>query len=118
MATHNYQDLMVWQKAMDLVEVVYKISEDLPQAELYSLSNQIRRSAVSIPSNIAEGQKRLNRAETIHFSGIALGSVAELETQLILCKRLYSIEVDDGLSLCIEVGKMLTSLVKSLRSKL
>jgi len=118
MATYNYQDLQVWQKAMTLVEQTYKVTEKLPRSELYALSDQLKRSAVSVPSNIAEGQKRLNRRETIQFTGIALGSVAELETQLILCQRLYRVNVTEPLGLCTEVGKMLTALMKSLKSKL
>lgn len=103
---------------MDLVECVYRITSSLPSTETYALMDQMKRSSVSVPSNIAEGQKRLNNKETIHFSGIAPGSLAELETQLILCERLYRIKVEDALSLCVEVGKMLTTLLKSLRSKI
>jgi four helix bundle protein len=113
-----YQDLTVWQRAMDLVEEVYKVTSGLPQSELYALSNQLRRAAVSVPSNIAEGQKRLNRAETIHFAGIATGSLAEVETQLILCQRIYNIDVSNALQLCDEVGKMSSSLIKALRSSI
>ncbi len=118
MATYNYQDLDVWKKAMLLVEQAYKVSAKLPKSEQFALADQIRRAAVSIPSNIAEGQKRLGRAETIHFAGIALGSTAELETQLILCQRLHGLEVSESLDLCVQVSKMLTALIRSLRSKL
>jgi four helix bundle protein len=111
-----YQDLKAWQRAMDLVEEIYKITAQLPQSELYALSNQLRRAAVSVPSNIAEGQKRLNRAETIHFAGIATGSLAEVETQLILCQRIYNIDITDAMNLCEEVGKMSSALIKALRS--
>lgn len=117
MATYSYQDLTVWTKSMDLVECVYKIALKLPKTETYALMDQMKRSAVSVPSNIAEGQKRLNKQETVQFTGIALGSLAELETQIILCNRLYAIEVKEALDLCTEVGKMLTGLLKSLRSK-
>ena len=89
----------------------------LPKTEQFALSDQIRRCSVSVPSNIAEGQKRLNKQETIQFTGIALGSIAELQTQLLLCKRIYSLEVDDLIDECDQIGKMLTSLVRSLRSK-
>lgn len=118
MATYNYQDLIVWQKAMLLVEGAYKVTAQLPKSEVYALADQIRRSSMSIPSNIAEGQKRLSKNETTHFIGIALGSVAELETQLILCQRLYSIDVSEELGLCAEVGKMATALVRKLRSEI
>ncbi len=117
MATYNYKDLTVWQKSMDFVELVYKVCANLPKTEMYALCDQMKRAAVSIPSNIAEGQKRLNRQETIQFTGIALGSLAELETQLHLCSRIYKIDVSNELALSEEVGKMLTGLIKSLRSK-
>lgn len=117
MATHSFQDLIVWQRSMKLVEDVYGVIEKLPRSELYALSDQMKRSAISVPSNIAEGQKRLNKQETIQFTGIALGSIAELQTQLILCSRLYSLEVSKLIDECDQVGKMLTALIKSLRSK-
>lgn len=118
MGTYRFQDLIVWQKAIRLVEMSYGVANSLPPYERYALADQIRRTAVSIPSNIAEGQKRLNRAETVQFSGIALGSAAELETQLILCQNLHDSNVEEALLLLTEVAKMLTALVKGLRSKL
>lgn len=118
MATHHYQDLIVWQKSMDLVEDVYRLCEKLPKTEIYALCDQMKRSAVSVPSNIAEGQKRLGTQETIHFTGIALGSLAELETQILLCNRLFKINTDKEAEQCVIIGKMLTALVRSLRSKL
>lgn len=116
MATYNYQDLRVWQRAMELVEEVYKVADQLPKTEAFALCSQLKRAAVSIPSNIAEGQKRLNKTETIQFTGIALGSIAETETQLILCQRLHGIDTDRALGLCTEVGKMSTALIRSLRT--
>lgn len=118
MATYSYQNLQVWQFAMDLCEEVYKVCLKLPKSEIYALADQLKRAAVSVPSNIAEGQKRLNRQETIQFTGIALGSVAELETQLLLAKRIYNIELDETLILAERVSKMLTALIKSLKSKI
>lgn len=115
MATHSYKDLRVWQNAMTLAESAYKITGKLPQSEKFALADQIKRCAVSIPSNIAEGQKRLNRQETIQFCGIALGSNAELETQLTLVNRLYKIPVTAELQACEDVAKMLTGLIKALR---
>lgn len=117
MATHSYHDLIVWQQAMDLVELAYKICAQLPAEEKYVLCDQMKRSAVSIPSNIAEGQKRLGKAEMAHFCGIALGSTAELETQLLLASRLYGLSVEPELLLCEEISKMLTALIKALRTK-
>ena len=117
MATYSFKDLLVWQRSMMLVENTYQLVGKLPAVEKYALSDQIRRSAVSVPSNIAEGQKRLNRQETIQFSGVALGSLAELQTQLILCYRLYGLEIPGLIEECDQIAKMLTALIKSLRSK-
>ncbi len=102
---------------MKLVEDVYQSIEALPKTELYALTDQIKRSAVSVPSNIAEGQKRLNKQETIQFCGIALGSLAELQTQLLLCQNLYGINTEHLIDECDQVGRMLTALIRSLRSK-
>lgn len=117
MATHKFQDLQVWQRSMLITEDVYRITKSLPSDERFALANQLRRCAVSVPSNIAEGQKRLNRQETIQFCGIALGSLAELQTQLILVKKLYQIDTDTLVDECEQVSKMITALIKSLRSK-
>ena len=117
MASQSYRNLVVWQKAMGLVGDVYKIANKLPDIEKFALADQIRRSAVSIPSNIAEGQKRNGKLEFVHFCGIALGSLAELETQLILTEQLYGFEVEKELQICDEVTKMHTGLIKSLRTK-
>ena len=87
MAYRNYKDLTVWQKAMDLTEEVYRLVKILPKEETYALSNQIRRSVVSVPSNIAEGQGRESKNEFRSFLSIAKGSLSELETQLLICVR-------------------------------
>ena len=84
----DFKDLVVWQKAMELVAEVYLLAKKLPKEEIYALSNQLRRSAVSIPSNIAEGQGRNSTKEFIQFIAIAKGSKAELETQLLLCVKI------------------------------
>jgi len=80
MAVQNYRELIVWQKSMDLVELVYQATKAFPKEELYGLTNQVRRAAVSIPSNIAEGQARQSTAEFKNFLSIAQGSRAETET--------------------------------------
>jgi four helix bundle protein len=114
----SLKDLTVWQRAMDLVEECYKTIGYLPPKEKYSLSNQIVRAAVSIPSNLAEGYRRNGRAEYIHFCGIASGSAAELETQLLIVQRVYKdVPVDCALPLVVEVQKMLYALIKQLRPK-
>ncbi|MDR0305512.1 MAG: four helix bundle protein [Chitinispirillales bacterium] len=84
MGIKSYQELIVWQKAMDLAKEIYFLVKKLPKMEMFSLSDQMRRAVVSIPSNIAEGQARNSTKELIRFSAIANGSKAELETQLLL----------------------------------
>jgi four helix bundle protein len=113
----SFKELIVWQKAMELVKEVYSISKSLPQEELYSLSSQIKRSAISIPSNIAEGHKRGTK-DYMRFLTIAYGSSAELETQLILCNSIYSdVNVDEALKLVIEVEKILSTIIKKIKSE-
>jgi four helix bundle protein len=87
MAQH-FKNLIVWQKAMDLVTNVYRVTEAFPKREVYSLTDQIRRAAVSIPSNIAEGQAHFSKAEFLHFLHHSNGSLAELETQILIAERL------------------------------
>ena len=113
----DFKDLFLWQRAMDLVVEVYDRVKKLPKEELFALSDQIRRAVISIPSNIAEGQGRNSSKEFIHFLSIAKGSMAELETQLLLCVRinyLKELEIEKAMSLVEEVGKMLHSLQKRL----
>lgn len=117
MALNSYKDLIVWQKSYELVREVYKLTETLPSHEQFGLIIQIRRCAVSIPSNIAEGQQRHNIREYKQFIGVAKGSAAELETQLLLCRDLYGKEVQETLNLLYEVQKMLGSLNRNLVPK-
>ena len=117
----NYQDLIVWQKSMELAKTVYFLVKKLPKEELFALSNQMRRAAVSIPSNIAEGHARNSTKEFLRFLAIARGSKAELETQLFLGVRVgYFVESDitTSISLLCEVGKMIFALSNSLKLKL
>jgi len=121
MKIQSYRELDVWKKSMDLVEICYKITCEFPKEELYSLTNQIRRAAVSIPSNIAEGQSRWSTKEFLRFLSIAKGSLSELETQLILTHRLKYISKDnlkEIIELTDEIGKMISGLRKSLLKKL
>ena len=113
----SYRDLVVWQKAMDLVERVYLVMRAFPREEVYGLTSQLRRSSVSIPSNIAEGQSRLTSGEFIQFLGIARGSLAEVETQLILAQRLDYMTMDSTKSLLdlgSDIGRLLNGLLRSL----
>jgi four helix bundle protein len=110
---------MVWQKAMDFVEAVYRETRSFPKEELYALTSQIRRAAVSIPSNIAEGQGRGTSNEWIHFRRIAHGSLREVETQILIAQRLsYWNEstVSSLMTLSAEVGRLLNGLIRSLKS--
>lgn len=110
----GYRELIVWQKAMNLVEIVYSLSDTFPKSEMYGLSSQMRRCAISIPSNIAEGSKRQTKADFRNFLAIALGSTAELETQTELSKRLKlgtEAQITKIELLADEVTKMLSTLI-------
>ena len=117
MPVQNYRELIVWQKAMDLVELVYQATKIFPKEELYGLTSQVRRAAVSIPSNIAEGQARRSTAEFKNFLSIAQGSRAEVETQILLSQRLGYIsqqQADLILALSEEIKRMIYSLTAKL----
>ena len=111
---NSYKELVVWQKSIDLVEEIYNLTNDFPKVEIYGITNQMRRASVSIPSNISEGFARKHRQEYLQFLRIAFGSGAELETQLIISKRLGFIKntkkADELLS---EVMRMLNRLIAS-----
>lgn len=114
----SYRDLQVWQKAMDLVVEVYHVTVRLPREEVYGLTAQVRRSAISVPSNIAEGHGRSATGDYLHHLSIAQGSLAELETQLMLTERLGYLEAPDIrviLDASAEIGRMLNGLRRSLR---
>ena len=113
----SYQELTVWQKAMELVLEIYRVAKLLPKEETYALSDQMRRAVVSIPSNISEGQARNSTKEFVNFLSIAKGSNAELQTQCLICSRLSYIpesELQTALALSDEVGKMLNTMIKKL----
>ena len=113
----TFRELVVWQKSMDLSILVYEFTKQLPKSEQYGLVSQIRRAAVSIPSNIAEGSKRHNRKEFAQFCGIAKGSAAEIETQLVIINKVYDLNIDKLLDILIEIQKMLESLANKLKTK-
>lgn len=113
---HSFKDLIVWQKSYDLAKSIYKLAEQLPRIEEFGIKSQIRRSAVSIPSNIAEGKNRRTTKDYLHFLRIAYGSTAELETQLLLIQDLYSISVGSHLELVTEVSKILRSILYKLEA--
>ena len=115
MTIRNYQDLIAWKKAMDLAEVVYTTTGEMPQEERYGLTSQMRRAAVSIPSNIAEGQGFGSDGKFLHHLHISYGSLRELETQVMLATRLrYLNDVEPLLEQCSEVGRLLNGLMKSM----
>jgi four helix bundle protein len=121
MAVESYRELVVWQKAMDLVEAVYRASMRFPREEVYSLTAQLRRAAVSIPSNIAEGQGRSTTRDFLSFLSIARGSLKEVEPQVLIAERLAYISKQISNSLLgrtTEVGRLLTGLSNSLKRKL
>ncbi|WP_297332848.1 four helix bundle protein [Flavobacterium sp.] len=118
---HQFEKLKIWQKSMDIAEKVYNMSVNIPTDEKYNLVHQIKKCAVSIPSNIAEGSGRNSKKEFIHFLGIANGSAFELITQLILLKRLNYIEentITNIVNDLVEVCNMSFALQRSLKQVL
>jgi four helix bundle protein len=116
----GYRDLLVWRKAMDWVEGVYEATSHWPRDERFGLISQIRRAAVSVASNIAEGAARRSTGEFIQFLGISRGSLAEAETQLLLAERLGYLPDSDAdalLGAAEEISRMLVALIISLKAK-
>ena len=118
---NSYKDLKIWQKGIELVEVIYKISVSFPQNEQYGLTSQIRRSSVSVPSNIAEGWGRSYNNNFLQFIKIARGSLYELETQLIIAYKIQLI-TKEGFeiiqNLILIESKMINSFITSLKNKI
>ena len=116
----SYRDLKVWQEGMNLVETCYRVTKTFPKEETYGMTSQIRRAAVSIPANIAEGYGRKSRGEYIQFLYIAQGSLKELETHLLLAIRVELASeqiINTVLNQCELVGKILLSLIRALENK-
>ena len=116
----SYQDLEVWKKSIELAESVYQISTRFPPEERFGVTSQVRRTAVSVAANIAEGAERHGTGEFLQFLGIASGSLAELETILILVHRLQMVTSEQAARLleqAAEVGRLLNGLKRSLRSR-
>jgi four helix bundle protein len=118
MAGPSYRDLIAWQRAVDLVERIYRVTANWLREEVYGLTNQIRRSAVSVPANIAEGQGRCSRKDFARHLSIAYGSLCEVETHLIVAERLGYIDsncLDDMISRTTHVARPLHGLIQSLQ---
>ena len=116
----SYKDLLIWQKGIELVKMTYLICNNFPKEEVFGLQSQIKRSSVSIPSNIAEGYGRNTSQSFIQFLRIARGSLLELETQLIIAKELEFVTVDNFdkmSSLITEESKMINGFIKSIEKK-
>lgn len=120
MKTSNFKDLKVWQKAFDMSIEIYNATRFFPDEEKYGLSSQMRRAAVSIPSNIAEGHGRSSKQEFIHFLSIARGSASELMTQILISQKLgFCSEniTSEIISNLTEIDKMIVSLIKYLKTE-
>jgi four helix bundle protein len=113
----SYRDLIVWQKSIELVKHVYSLTQKFPKHETYGLADQLRRCSVSVPSNIAEGQARQHTGEFRHFLYIALGSISEVDTQIIIAEQLGYIATEEARQLegqIVELKKMLRALIARL----
>jgi four helix bundle protein len=121
MALKSHKELLAWQKAISLVEAVYGLSRGFPKDEIYGLTAQLRRAAVSVPSNIAEGQGRKSTKEFLHHLSIAYGSLMETETQLLISERLgyaQTAQVTEVLEQLAEVGRLINGLSNSLSDRI
>jgi four helix bundle protein len=121
MGIKSFRDLLAWQKGIELVEAIYLATASFPREELYGLTIQIRKAAVSIPSNIAEGQSRHTTRDFLNFLSIAKGSLSELETQLTIAERLRYISATEAaslLQLASEVGRLIGGLSRSLKESM
>ena len=116
----SYRDLVAWNKAMDLVTEIYRVTHNFPKEELFGLMSQLRRAAVSIPSNIAEGKGRLSKGEFRQFLGNARGSLAEVETQILIAQNLNYLDEPEAnklLAMVEEVGKVLNGLLSAVKNQ-
>ena len=116
----TYRDLVAWQKAIELVTAVYRVTRTFPREEMYGLTSQLRRAAVSIPSNIAEGQARYSHHEFQHFLRTARGSLAEVETQLVIARNLGYLaekEMKGPLGSTAELGRILNALITAVQKR-
>lgn len=118
--TETYRDLVVWQKSIQLVKQIYLATKNFPREELYGLTSQLRRAAISISSNIAEGKGRFSTPDLLHFFTQARGSLLEVETQIIIAQELEYLSPSSGkelLSLTAEVGRMINGFLRTFRNQ-
>ena len=116
----SYRDLVAWNKAMEMVTEIYRVTRKFPNEEIFGLVSQLRRSSISIPSNIAEGKGRLSKGEFRQFLGIARGSLAELETQILIAQNLSYLDKSEAkrlLTMVEEVGKVLNGLISAVKNQ-
>ncbi len=116
----SYRDLIAWQKAMKFVTELYAVTQRFPSEERYGITNQLRRAAVSVPSNIAEGQARFSQREFHHFLSQARGSLVEIETQLLIARDLsylHPCKTEELLGSTAELGRLLNGLIASIKSR-
>lgn len=121
MTVQSYRQLIAWQKAMELVRQIYETTKNFPKEEVYGLTSQIRRAAVSVPSNIAEGQGRDSTKEFLHHLSIAYGSLMETETQILIAGSLNYLKADELNSILeksAETGRLINGLIRSLKTKI
>jgi four helix bundle protein len=119
MKLQSYRDLIAWKKGVELALSIYRVTQQLPRDEIYGLTSQLRRGAVSIPSNIAEGQGRASSGEFKQFLGHAYGSLCEVETQLLIAHRLGYLSENEFAALCeasAELGRIINGLIRSIGS--
>jgi four helix bundle protein len=112
----NHKDLIVWKKSIELVTEIYKITENLSRTEDFGLKSQLQRAAVSVPTNIAEGSGRTHQKEMIQFCYIALGSLTEVETVLIICKNVYQTDIKHIIEKHTSVRRLLLAFIKHLKN--
>ncbi len=118
--TKSHRDLDVWKRSVELITFIYDVTKSFPKEEIYGITNQVRRAAVSIPSNISEGAARHHNKEFIQFLYISFGSISELETQIIICENLKFLVITDSTKIqneLTELRKMILGLIRHLESK-
>ena len=115
----SYRNLIVWQKSIEVCTLIYRLTQDFPRDETFGITSQLKRAAISVPTNISEGHSRNSKKEYRHFVGIARCTLAEVETLITLTKNLQFTsenKITEITDLCTEIGKMLTSLNRKLQS--